>query len=90
MSDPYVLITDVAKEVGRSADTLRKWDKRMPPSLRSVRGPRRRRYWRSSQIPQIKQWAVANRMFTGGSLPHVKLSEEEIKQRVLGTKEDNE
>jgi hypothetical protein len=29
-------------------------------------------------------------MFTGGSLPHVKLSEEEIKERVLGTKEDNE
>jgi len=90
MSDTYVLITEVAKEIGRSADTLRKWDKRMPPSLRSVRGPRRRRYWRRSQIPQIKQWAVENRMFTGGSLPHVKLSEEEIKQRVLGTKEDNE
>lgn len=88
MSDPYVLITDVAKEVGRSPDTLRKWDRRMPPSLRSVRGPRRRRYWRASQIPQIKQWAVENRMFTGGQLPHIHLSEEEIQARVLRTKEE--
>jgi hypothetical protein len=91
-SPELLLINDAAQALGRTPDTLRRWEKAdLPDHLKSVRGPRNRRYWKADQIPLIREWMVETRKFPGGALPHIKLTQEEIQERALRTtKDENE
>jgi hypothetical protein len=87
-----IIINDVAKLVGRVPDSLRRWDREglLPQHLRPIRGPRNRRYWRENQINELKAWMIDNKMFPGGALPHIHLSQEEIEQRTLRTMKEED
>lgn len=65
--DRRIYIGEAADLLDREIDTVRKWDKVLPPGLQPRRGDRNRRYWTEDQWPDLVAWAA--KRVPGSALP---------------------
>ncbi len=72
MSGVEFTISEAARILDRSPQTLRAWDrsKSMPRNLRPPRDHNGHRYWTPELIAQIKEWMVENEFYPGRAIYH--------------------